>query len=231
MTTAVLMSPYKLEDLAEPKTNDGTVEFTKSSLSTAGWYKCRIESTLGTQEKDMELRVVYKPDDTLSPFVSHTITDDYITVTCSAPASYPTTTLRFFINYELAANGEVRNLSPVRVRNTTYGETVELPMNVAELKIRPTQYYVMNGKLKVVCTGSLANLYNKFAELEIEYNGPIFGNKYLTGYMIALIVIAILFAIVIVFGIIWFIIRKKKINSLNKVAELFNKQRTVLVDK
>jgi hypothetical protein len=231
MTTTVPMTLYKLEDLAEPTTNDGTVEFTKSSFSTAGWYKCSIKSTLRTEEKDMELRVFYKPDETLSPFMSHTITNDYITVTCSAPASYPTTALRFFVNYELVADGQVCNLSPVRVRNTTYGETVELLMSVAELKIRPTQYYVMNGKLKVVCTASLASLYNKFTELEIEYNGPILGNKCLTGTMIALIVVAVLFAIVVVLGIIWFIIRKKKINSLNKVAEIFNKQRTVLVDK
>jgi hypothetical protein len=231
MTTAAPMNYYKLEGLAEPTTNDGTVEFTKISLSTAGWYKCSIKSTLRTEEKEMELRVVYKPDETLSPFMSHTVTNDYITVTCSAPASYPITALRFFINYELAADGEVRNLSPVSVKNTTYGETVELPMNVAELKIRPTQHYVMNGKLKVVCTASLANLYNKFAELEIEYNGPIFVNKCLSGFMIALIVGAVLFAIVIVFAIIWFIIRKKKINAVNKVAELFNKQKTVLVDK
>jgi len=212
-------------------TEDGTVSFPKVSLSTQGWYKCSIKSTLELSEKVMELRVLYPPEEASTPVVSHTVTNDYITVNCYAPASYPVTALRFFVNYELPASGEVRDLSQIKVRNTSYGESVELPINVAELKIRPKQEYILNGKLQVVCTATFANIYHKFVQLDISYDGPIYNQRCLTGAMIALIVVSIVVFIVIIASIIWCVIRKKKINSLNKVAGLFNNQKTVLVDK
>lgn len=222
----------QLPEIDSVSSKDGELIFTKTLPTSEGWYKCSVKSinTNELVEKEVEVRVLYPPSPPGSkPIMEHRIDSDYIYVTCSAPASHPPTVLTFFVNNELPADDEVAGSGHVMVTNTSYGEDVSLPMTVAQLRIRPTRNYILNDKVEVVCAATLSSHYFQYESLTIEYQGSIYyQKKCLSGAMIVLIVIGAILVVIFISGIIWFVVRKKKMNSLNKVTGfLVNKNYSV----
>ncbi|CAG2112234.1 unnamed protein product, partial [Medioppia subpectinata] len=224
---------YKWEDLGE---DDGTtaITITPTSLLSDGSYKCSVKSMSGGKEKTTELvkqmRVIFRPPDGTPPEAKLISKDDsHIRIRCTAPASLPMTAITFFVNAEPAAREDVHRMDSIRVPNATYAEKQELQSTVEELRIRATKNTVLNERLYVYCGATLANFYNGSTLLDIAYDGPLHSDTSVTAAMIVLIIVIVLVVIIIIGAIVWVILRKKKIHALNKVSELFNKQKTITV--
>ena len=212
---------------------DTNIDFQQTHESSAGLYKCVVKSTKEKTEMIKELRVIFKPEEGSKPELTITKnSDNYIHVRCTAPASRPMTTLNFFINYESAPHEDIHRLDTIRTTNTSYGETDELLINVEELRIRATKQNVLNDNILIVCSATLADIYSSFSKIDIPHNGSLYSTKCLSAAVIVLIIFVVIIAIIVIVAVVWVILRKKRLNSLNKVSELFNKQKsvTVLVD-
>lgn len=172
------------------------------------------------------MRVVYKPTDEEKPEIEMKREDNHISVKCSGPASHPMTALTFFIHNEEAPRDEVHRLNPIRLNNS-YGDW--LLRNVQELKFRATKETVLNGKISVVCVSTQSYFYHSSVTITDDFDGTLYDPKCLSPAIIALIVILIIVVVVVAVAVVWVYLRKKKLNSINKVAELFNKQKTISV--
>ena len=220
-----MLELYELDGLNP--SDDTNLDLSKTSLLNAGYYKCILKSTSAKTEMTQEMRVIYKPAEDEMPEVEVKQQDNHVTAKCIGPASHPMTALTFFIHYDEAPHEEVHRLHAIR-QNSSIDSAVLL-RNVEEFKFRATKETVLNGKITVTCVATLAQLYHNLATQSVDFNGTFYDPKCLSPAIIALIVILVIVVTVIAVAAGWIYLRKKKLNSLNKVAELFNKQKTITV--